>query len=436
MAAQRARPPASPAESAAPPAVTVAGAPAALPPISFAEALAMARRNNPDLAAAVANATAAAQGVVASRSVMLPNITFNGGYLYTEGNDTPSARFIANNGVHEYIAQGDVHQEIYSGGAHHADYRRAQAQQALAEAQAEIARRGLNVTVTQAFYSFLAATHKLATADAARREAADFVTLSQRLEQNGEAAHADVIKAQLQYAQRDREMREAQLAEERSRLDLAVLLFPDFREDFTLVDDSATVPPLLDWQRVQDLAAKRNPQIAAAQAALRAARAATTLARAEYFPNISFDYWYGLDAPVFATEARGIPWLGYAAQAMLKIPVWNWGATRSRVRAAQAQQHAAQVELTATQREAMAGLRSTFEESAAARDELQSLQQGASLATESLRLTMLRYANGDATALEVVDAQASLAAARNALDDGEVRYRVSLAGIQTYTGVF
>ena len=48
----------------------------------------------------------------------------------------------------------------------------------------------------------------------------------------------------------------------------------------------------------------------------------------------------------------------------------------------------------------------------------------------------LRYQSGEATALEVVDAQNTLATARNNFDDGQVRYRVALANLQTLTGPF
>jgi outer membrane protein TolC len=55
---------------------------------------------------------------------------------------------------------------------------------------------------------------------------------------------------------------------------------------------------------------------------------------------------------------------------------------------------------------------------------------------ESLRLTLLRYQAGEATALEVVDAQTTLTQARNAFDDGLVRYRLAITNLQTLTGVF
>jgi outer membrane protein len=48
----------------------------------------------------------------------------------------------------------------------------------------------------------------------------------------------------------------------------------------------------------------------------------------------------------------------------------------------------------------------------------------------------LRYQAGEATALEVVDAQNTLTTARNAYDDGEQRYGVAVATLQTITGPF
>jgi len=57
------------------------------------------------------------------------------------------------------------------------------------------------------------------------------------------------------------------------------------------------------------------------------------------------------------------------------------------------------------------------------------------LASDSLRLTTLRYKNGEATVLEVVDAQTTFATANAGYQDGAVRYRVALADLQTLTGV-
>ncbi len=96
----------------------------------------------------------------------------------------------------------------------------------------------------------------------------------------------------------------------------------------------------------------------------------------------------------------------------------------------------AETELTLAQRQLQGNLAAFYKEAATAQSQVESLRSSADLATESLRLTVLRYQAGEATVLEVVDAQTTLTQARNARDDGLVRYRVALAELQTLTGTF
>src|SRR5207302_9482651 len=120
----------------------------------------------------------------------------------------------------------------------YADFRRTRALEAVARAKAEVAKRGLVVIVVQGYYGLIAAQDKYANVQQAAAEAQRFLELSWNLENGGEVAHSDVIKAQLQSNDRQRDLREARLAMDKSRLDLAVLLFPDFNLNFTLVDDA------------------------------------------------------------------------------------------------------------------------------------------------------------------------------------------------------
>jgi outer membrane protein TolC len=330
-----------------------------------------------------------------------------------------------------------VHQELSL--QTFADYGRASAAQAVARAKSEIALRGLAVTVTQAFYGYIAAQRKYATAQRADAEAQKFLGISDKLEKGGEVAHSDVIKAQIQYQQQRRDLREAELGMNKSRLDLAVLLFKDFTENFAVVDDTGPAPPLPSFEEVAVAGAKNNPDLRAAQAALQAANHQVTGAWGALLPAVAVDYWYGIDANQFATRGPApdhINNLGSSAAATLQLPIWNWGANYSKVKLANLQKKQAVVELNAAQRTLLANLRSFYEEAEAARAEQEWLSQSVQLASESQRLTSLRYQSGEATVLEVVDAQNTLTAASNAYDDGQVRFRVALANIQTLTGKF
>ena len=422
---------------AAQPAPASGGAPTVL---TLQDALARARVNEPQFRAALTQYGVARQQTVQARAGLLPNLNYNAQFLYTEGNGTASGRFIASNGVHEYVSQGNVHQSLSLQTA--AEYRLARAQEALAKANSEIATRGLVVTVTQAYYGVTVAQRKYATAQRAAAEASHFADITQKLERGGEVAHSDTIKAQIQSQQQERALAEAQLDMERSRLELAILIFPNFNENFATVDDLNNIEPLPSFEEAQAQAAKENPSLRVALASLRASNQEVAVAWNSFLPSLTLDYFYGIDANRFATNGidpvsgRPIRNLGYAATATLQLPLWNWGASRSKLKSAHLQQEQAKTELSFAQRKMVADLKAFYAEAQTARTELDSLRQSADLAAESLRLTTLRYQAGEATALEVVDAQNTLTVAQNAFADGQVRFRVALANLQTLTGQF
>jgi outer membrane protein TolC len=408
--------------------------------LTLQDALARARKINPDYHLAQTDYKIAKEDKVQSRSLLLPNVNYTNSFLYTEGGGLPGVgRFVANNGVHEYVAQGDAHQEFSIQSV--AEYRRFSALQQVAQAHAEIAARGLIVTVVQAYYGMVAAERKYVTSQHAYSEAQRFLKISRQLENGGEVAHSDVIKAQIQFQQQQRDLEESQLAMDRGRIELAVLVFPDFNQNFTVVDDMQLPEALPSFPEVQAATARKNPEIRSALASLQAANQEVTGAWNGFLPSLAFDYFYGIDANQFATEGRFDPIyglqprnLGYAAEATLQLPIWNWGASRSKLKQAGLRREQARVELSATQRELLGRLREFYAEAGTARLQLASLAQTAQDAAESLRLTTLRYQAGEATVLEVVDAQNTLTMARNAYDDGQVRFRVAMANLQTLTG--
>jgi len=410
--------------------------------ITLQDALARARANEPQYRTALTNYGVARQNTVQSRAALLPNVNYNAQYLYTQGDGAGNPRYIANNGVHEYVSQGVVHQTLSLQNA--AEYRLARAQEALAKANAEIATRGLVVTVTQAYYGFVVAQRKYSTAQRAAAEAEHFFDVTQKLEHGGEVAHSDTIKAQLQQQQQQRALQDAQLEMDRSRMELAVIIFPNFNENFSAIDDLENLQPLPSFQEAEAQAGKQNPQLAAALASLRAANQEVAVAWNSFLPSLGFDYFYGIDANQFATKGiddsvfphRRVDNLGYSAAATLDIPIWNWGAGRSKVKSAHLQRDQAKLELSFAQRKMVADLKTFYSEAQTGRSELESLRQSVDLAAESLRLTTLRYQAGEATVLEVVDAQNTLTLAQNALGDGQIRYRVAVANLQTLTGTF
>jgi outer membrane protein TolC len=401
--------------------------------LSLADALERARRNSVAYRAVVTDADIAHEDKKQAIAALLPSANYNNSGIYTQGTGIDGqVKFIANNAVHEYISQADVHEGLDLAGIERA--RRAVANQAAARARAEVAARGLVVTVIQSYYAVAAAEKKLEAVTNGADEGERFLKTTQSLEQGGEVAHSDVIKAELQANDRRRQLQEAKLALMNARFDLAVLIFSDFTDNFELTEDLHAPAPLPAPSEVESEAARGNPDIRAALETFKAAGHDVAATRAAYLPTLGFDYFYGIDATHFAARTDGVSNLGSSVVATVNIPLWNWGATQSGVKQAELRRDQAKRELSQAQRKLLAELRSLYTEAQTAADELVSFERSSSLGAESLRLITLRYKNGESTVLEVVDAQNTAIAADAAYQDGAVRYRVALANLQTLTG--
>jgi len=419
--------------------------------IDLPEAIARARKYGAQIESANIAAALAREDRAQAKAATLPSVNAMNQFIYTEGNGTPSGVFVANDGVHVYNEQAVVHEDLFSL-VRRGEIRVAEAAEAVAKAKADVAARGLNATVIQDYYAIASAQRKAANAQTSLAEAQHFLDITQKQERGGEVAHADVIKARLQVEQHQRDVQDAQLAAEKAKIALAVLIFPSLQLDYSIVDDLSQVAVLPPLSEASVQATTKSPDLRAARASVSEARLGISVARYAYLPTFGLDLWYGIDANQFAAvsseaestgrstlphfEVRNRQNLGYSAAATLTIPVWNWGSTHSKVKQAMLKERQAELDLTLAQKQLQAELASTYREAETALSQVQSLRSSGDLSAESLRLTLLRYEAGEATALEVVDAQTTASQARGAYDDGLLRYRVALANLQTLTGNF
>jgi len=410
--------------------------------ISLSEAIHRAQKNEPVFAAALAAQKTTRIDRYLARAALLPSVTYDNQLLYTQpngkliqgvqGGTEPAPIFIANNSIHEYISQASINETI--GLKHFADAQVAAANAARASAELEIARRGLVESVVNLYYSVSVSQAKQHLLAEALQEAESFTDLTQKREAAREGAHADVVKAQLQQQQRQRDLSDATLAADKARLELAVLLFPDPRTPYSTEQPAAPLS-LPTREEVNRLAATHNPELRSALADVQAGNAGVASAKAAYLPDVALNFSYGIDAPQFAKRGpSGVQNLGYSISGTLNIPVWDWFSTQKRIKQSEIRRDAATVMLTAAKRKLLAALEEAYAEASAARDLLDLLDLSVRTAAESLRLTKLRYSAGEATALEVVDAQNAYLSTATAQSDGVVRYQNAMAGLQILTG--
>jgi len=315
-------------------------------PLTLQDALTQARANSQQFRSAQLASNLAVEDRKQARAALLPSLSGFSQFIGTQPNGTPSGIFVANDGPKVYNDWLLVHGELFSPGKW-AEYRSAAAAEAVARAKADVAGRGLVATVVTNYYTLVAAQRKLSSTQQGLREAQQFLEIAQRQEAGGEVAHSDVIKAQIQVAQRLRDAQEAELAALKSRLTLSVLVFPDYRDQFAVVDDLQTIAPLPTIADLNAAATGNSPDVRAAEASVQQESSAVGVARGAVLPVLSFDYFYGINANQFAiTNPEGQNLLGSVVQVQLTVPIWNWGAGQSKLRQANLRVQAAKAELT------------------------------------------------------------------------------------------
>src|ERR1017187_6052047 len=311
--------------------------------LTLQEAMERARANSQQLLSADIAARMAREDKVQAKAALLPSVNWENGFSYTQSNGPDnSLTFVPNDGPRIYTNLADVHAP-----GKRADYQMAIASEAIARAKVEIAARGLTAVVVQNFYGTAVAQRHFNNARRSLQEAQQFVDITQKLEAGGEAAHSDVIKAQLTLVQRQRDVQEGQLAYDKARIGFAVFLFPDFRQDYTVTDDLDHLTPLAAFPEIAAMAQKNNPDMRAAQSTVTQGNFGIKSARAGYLPVLSVDYWVGIQARQYALHNElGQNNVGNSVVASLNVPVWNWGATRSKVRQAELKLQQARFDLT------------------------------------------------------------------------------------------
>jgi len=171
-----------------------------------------------------------------------------------------------------------------------------------------------------------------------------------------------------------------------------------------------------------------RPDVIGAENRLRAARANVGAARAAFFPNISLTGSLGF-ASTELGDLVGKDGLAWSFGPSLSLPIFDWGERRGNLTVARAREDIAVADYERTIQtafrevsDALAGRRYLAEQIAA--------QERALIAQRSLAsLARLRYENGVAQYIEVLDAERNLFSAEQALialRRGELQNLISL----------
>ncbi len=407
--------------------------------LSLDEALRLANALASNFQQAGLNERIAAEDVRQAKAAFLPRVTAPLSYLYTSPAlgvppgmpRTPS--FIANNAISEYQAYVSVAGDFDIAGRLRATLAKNRALLEAAHAGTEVARRALAQAVIDAYYGLALATAQRDAAEQNLAAAEEFERITSLLFHGGEVASVDLTRAQLQTISRRDELERARANEEVAAGSLRILVGYDFDRAISTMDLSLMAPVAAEASQFKVADISRRPEFAQFDAQLRAAKQEVRIARADRLPELSYSILGGFDSdslrPPRIKEHSGV-----SGAITLTIPIFDWGASRSRGRQAQLRAQIAENERKIAARGFTQEFYSAQAQVASAATRIRLAGTGITEAQSNLNASIARYRAGEAQIIEVTDALTTLAAQRFALYQAIFDYQTALARLRQATG--
>jgi multidrug efflux system outer membrane protein len=238
-------------------------------------------------------------------------------------------------------------------------------------------------------------------------------------------AEAAVVRAQLPPLERDRDREEVALSVLLGRTPKKI-----FEERVTIKQafDEAPGPPVVPSGVPSELLLRRA-DLVNAERQLAASNARVAVARSEMFPSISLTAFLGSESAALANLFSGSQAATWQIAAGLTQPIFQGGRLRARSDAAEARERAALAQYQQAIRSAFGEVRAALIVQVRARESYDAESARVAALSETLRLARLRYQNGVASQLDVLDAERGLLAAQIARIEALRAHRAAVADL-------
>lgn len=434
-----ANPPPLPASSPASSLSLPTQAAAPLNPITLDEALRLADAQASAYQTAVLNEKIAAEDVKQAQAAFMPKIGAPLGYIYTSPafglppGEPRAPSFISADAIGEYQAFLNVSGDFDIAGKLRATLAKNRALLAAAHAGTDVARHALAQAVIEAYYGLALASADRSAAERSLAAAQEFEQITGLLLSGGEVAAVDLTRAQLQTLERRNELEKARVNEELAASSLRVLVGYDFTRPINAIDLALTLPSDTEYQQFKVNDVTRRPEFTQLDQQLRAAHQEIRIARADRLPSFSYSINGG-----FQTDSMKASRLdehsGVSAGFSLNIPIFDWGASRSRERQARLQVQVAENERQIATRQFTQEFYAARAQVANALFRIALAREGVLKAQDNLDASVARYRAGEAQIIEVTDAQTTLVTQRSALYQALFDYQIGLAKLKRASG--
>ncbi|MCX6344862.1 MAG: TolC family protein [Armatimonadetes bacterium] len=407
--------------------IDTSGVPLISQAITLTDAVNIALKNNPSIAARRAIVAAASAKVGMAKAMTRPRISTTS--FATTGNMpmiAPGPEGVMPQSLQLTPDRGRLDQNLmaeyplYTGGRLKGKVNSAQA---LKEASAfEVAKSELDVsfTVKNAYFQALLAC-KMANAYQKRiDEAQERLRIAQDAFDTGRIAKYDLLRNKTDLAEAQQKLNNAQRDVEMATIDLKNMMGISQTSQITLSQDLGFSEAPANLDDLQAKALQQRPEIAAARARLRSSQADLGVAKSAYKPQVSAMAM----ADISAINAAN-PEKGYLVGIAAALPIFDGGLRKSSIDEAQAVIQQMQADEKEAVQMVSRDVASALSQLNAAAKNVTLSQTAITQADEDYRVIKLRYEAGKATNVEVLDALASLTRAQT--DNAEALYNYNVA---------
>jgi outer membrane protein len=404
--------------------------------LSLDDCLALARKENPVLAASRERINELVADYQAARSQFFPRLTLLSYYTRQ-----PADRFVSGGNPPPNLFTKELYggitgkQILFSGLK---NYHNTKAAQKGTEAQKQEVQRTadeVTYTVTEAFYRLIEAKENLRVAQEALGQRQEFAKLTDAFYKAGKVTHLDSFRAQSQVSEAEQAVAEAQTAVRLARQILARSL--GVKED-AQVDIKGRLPQEFAaavkvdtlWQEVL----KNNPELKRLDLQLAQSQFLVKAARGGYFPELSLQGATDVRHRDQAGNLTNLTKEEYLYGAFLEFPFFQGGLTRAQVAKA-ASQNRQLLEVKRDRLDSLkADLTAAWKNQEDARSGVASTRQTVATNEEAFASSQALYRVGKAIGLDVLQSQVDLTASRFQLIRYAVAYEIGKARIKQITG--
>jgi outer membrane protein TolC len=392
-------------------------------PLSRAEAVEIALRQNTTILKGQADLRASYGVEIQLRAIVWPQFTAGGSYnaeqrtlIETFPLPSPLSSYIRFPNQN-WTSDVKVQQSIYQGGRLTSALRSAKLthQQALLNYQTVLADTLLAVRL--AYDDILVAAQQIQVNEASVESLTRELQDTQRRFQAGNVAQFDVLRAQVELGNERPRLIQARndfrLSKDNLLHLLGVTLPHAMVEDIplTLSDALTALPYEIDLPSALGRALEKRPELAAYRKAEALRRENLIQARAGFKPTASVYGGYQWQSLPYENNI-GADLSGWITGAQLTWNIFDGQLTRGKIAEAQAQHERARLDVTESERQIDLDARTAYSNFIEAKEVLESQKLVREEAEESLHLAEARQAAGSATQLDVLEAQTALTQAR------------------------